>query len=211
MMVRCYPLHKTMNECKSFLASVVVLDVDNDTVICLLYCIFNTNKIRTLLFDMLMMDDAEGSRAELGNQQHKNIKMNDDIHQILELRIDPTFSESSSEGSNTTPSSNNNKRKARSKSKKDKAKDEHAEAAQQRRCRIITMLSSIPFVLSLVALLIVLTKDKEDNQTTMSAASAMLDETDPISNTQSQMSMQPNDSHSNDDKANNYLTYDEVR
>ena len=102
-----------------------------------------------------------------------------------------------------------------SKSKKGKA-NEHEEAVQQRRCRIITILSSIPFVLSLVALLIVLTKDKEDTQTTMSAASTVLDETDyqirPASNTQSQMSMQPNDSYqSNDDKSNDYLTYDEVR
>jgi len=106
------------------------------------------------------MDGAEVSRAALGNQ-HKNIKMNDK-HQVL--TIDPTFSESSSDRSNTTPSSTN-KRKARSKSKKGKANDKHKEAAQQRRCRIITILSAIPFVLSLVALLIVLTKDKEDTQT----------------------------------------------
>ena len=144
--------------------------------------------------------------------------MNDSIHQIPELRMDPTFSESSSDRSNASPS---NKRKARSKSKKDKAKKhEDEEAAQQRRCRIITILSSIPFVLSLVALLIVLTKDKEDTQTNMSAASAILDESDhqiwPVSNTntntQSQMSIQPNDSpQSNVDKANDQLTYDEVR
>ena len=146
--------------------------------------------------------------------------MNDSMHRIPELRMDPTFSESSSDRSNATPSSSssNNKRKARSKSKskKDKA-NEHVEAAQQRRCRIIIiLLSSIPFVLSLVALLIVLTKDKEDTQTTISSASAVMDETDhqtrPVSNTQSQMSMQPNDSpQSNDDKADDYLTYDEVR
>jgi len=162
------------------------------------------------------MNDAEVSRAELGSQQqHKNTKMNDDMHQIPQLRMDPTFSESSSDGSNATPSSNsNNKRKARSKSKKDKANDKHEEAAQQRRCRIITILSSIPFVLSLVALLIVLTKDKEDTQTTISSASAVLDEADhqiwPVSNTQLQM--QPNDSpQSNDDKADDYLAYNEVR
>jgi len=146
--------------------------------------------------------DEEVSRVELGNQQHKNIKMNDDMHQIPQLRMDPTFSESSSDRSNATPSSSsNNKRKAKArKSKKGKVNDKHEIAAQQRRCRIITILSSIPFVLSLVALLIVLTKDKEDTQTTM-----------PISNTQSQMSLQPNNSHSNDDKANDYLTYDEVK
>ena len=165
-----------------------------------------------------MMDDAEVSRAELGSQQHKNIKMNDDMHQIPELRIDPTFSESSSEGSNTTPSSSsNNKRKAKARKSKKGKVNKHREATQQRRCRIITILSSIPFVLSLVALLIVLTKDKEDTQTTMSAASAILDKTDhqtwPVSNTQLQMSMQPNDSpgQSNDDKADDYLTYDEVK
>ena len=162
------------------------------------------------------MMDAEVSRAELGNQYNKNIKMNDSMHQFPELRMDPTFSESSSDRSNATPLSNN-KRKPRSKSKKDKAKDDHEEAAQQRRCRIIIiLLSSIPFVLSLVALLIVLTKDKEDTQTTISSASAVMDETDhqiwPVSNPQSQTSMQPNDSpQSNDDKANDQLTYDEVR
>ena len=154
-------------------------------------------------------------RAEIGNQQHKNIKMNDSIHQIPQLRMDPTFSESSSDRSNTTPSSSNNKRKARSKSKGDKANEEAA--TQQRRCRIITiLLSFIPFVLSLAALLIVLTKDKEDTRTTISAASAILDETDHqiqhVSNTQSQiMSMQPNDSHSNNDEADDSLPYDEVR
>jgi len=51
----------------------------------------------------------------------------------------------------------------------------------------------------------------------MSAASTVLDETEtdyqirPVSNTQSQMSLQPHDSHSNDDKSYDYLTYDEVR
>ena len=133
--------------------------------------------------------------------------------------MDPTFSESSSDRSSASPSSSN-KRKARSKSKEGKAINKHEEAAQQRRCHIITILSSIPFVLSLAALLIVLTKDKEDTQTNMSAASAILDESDhqiwPVSNTntntQPQMSMQPHDSHSNDDKAaNNHLAYDEVR